>query len=187
MGKGKAERGTRSDDALDLWAHATRDIKPLKQRKPPPVRKTGPKPAAKDIAAPDVPSMATLLAPARPAAKPKHPELAPGAAPGVDARTAERLRRGDYPVDARLDLHGHTQEEAHRALIAFVEQAWRVQRRCLLVITGKGRGEAVGVLKSSLPRWLNEAPLRARILAFATARPRHGGGGAFYILLKRQR
>jgi len=66
------------------------------------------------------------------------------------------------------------------------------QRRCVLIITGKGfraKDGAVqtGILRASVPRWLNEAPNRARILAFASARDRHGGGGALYVLLKRLR
>jgi DNA-nicking Smr family endonuclease len=63
-----------------------------------------------------------------------------------------------------------------------------VGRRCVLVITGKGiwRSEA-GILREMVPRWLNEAPNRARVLAIAHAQPRHGGQGALYVLLKRKR
>jgi DNA-nicking Smr family endonuclease len=121
--------------------------------------------------------------------------LAPGSTKDIDARTAERLRRGELPIDATLDLHGHTAVEAHRALAGFIDRAWRARLRCLLVITGKGRapeaalglGAQVGVIKAGVPRWLNEPGLRARILALSQARPQHGGGGALYVLLKRQR
>jgi DNA-nicking Smr family endonuclease len=120
------------------------------------------------------------------------PELAPDAAPGLDRRSAERLKRGQLPIEARLDLHGLTQEEAHSALLGFLASAEARGLRCVLVITGKGfrkLGETggLGILKSAVPRWLNEAPNRARVLAFSAAQPQHGGGGALYVLLRRRR
>jgi DNA-nicking Smr family endonuclease len=87
-----------------------------------------------------------------------------------------------------LDLHGLTQEEAHRQLDGFLAHAAHAGRRCVLVITGKGVWrEESGILKEMVPRWLNEAPNRGRVLAIATAQPRHGGSGALYVLLKRRR
>lgn len=91
-------------------------------------------------------------------------------------------------IDGRLDLHGMSQAEAHDALTGFVLASHRMGRRAVLVITGKGLyGERSGVLKSAVPRWLNEAPLRDRILAFQPAQPKDGGSGALYVLLKRRR
>jgi DNA-nicking Smr family endonuclease len=101
---------------------------------------------------------------------------------GLDRRTAERLRRGELPIEARLDLHGLTQEEAHAALGRFLGRAHGAGQRCLLVITGKG-----AVLREAVPRWLAEGETRARILASSPAQPRHGGGGALYVLLRRIR
>ena len=122
-----------------------------------------------------------------PAAKHLH-TLTHDAAPGLDRRSVERLRRGELRLEARLDLHGMTQGEAHRALGDFLAQSHRAGRRCVLVITGKGaRGSGDGVLRAAVPRWLNEAPNRARLLAFAPAQPRDGGTGALYLLLRRQR
>jgi len=107
---------------------------------------------------------------------------------GIDRANAERLKRGLHPIAARLDLHGRTQAEAHRELVEFVEASYRGGRRCVLVITGRGLGpDGPGVLKSAVPRWLSEAAVRRRILAVATAQPRHGGAGALYLLLRRQR
>ena len=87
-----------------------------------------------------------------------------------------------------------TQDDAHAALARFVAASRAMGRRCVLVITGKGRppkntigAEGGGVLKQAVPRWLNEPSLRAQILAFATAQPKDGGGGALYVLLKRIR
>lgn len=116
----------------------------------------------------------------------------PGRLPGIDRRTAERLRRGKMPIEARLDLHGHNVEQAHGALNSFIAVNYRAGRRCLLVITGKGSRQqdgqrVIGVLKSALPGWLADGANRDRVLSYATAQPSDGGGGAMYILLRRQR
>ncbi len=116
------------------------------------------------------------------------PCLAHGHIAGVDRRTAERLKRGRLNIDARLDLHGLTQAEAHRALNAFIAASYEAGRRCLLVITGKGyRREDGGVLRGKVPQWLNQSPNRGRVLAFDYAQQRDGGTGALYIMLRRQR
>ena len=116
------------------------------------------------------------------------PPLAPGESPGVDRRTADRFRRGQLEVEARLDLHGLTQEKAHRALASFIQEAHASGLRTVLVITGKGGfGDARGVLREAVPRWLNEGDLRPRVLSCAWAQPKHGGAGALYVLLRRQR
>lgn len=117
------------------------------------------------------------------------PELGPDTAPGLDKRTAARLRRGQLPIEARIDLHGLTRDEAHRALEGFLGSAHDAGKRCVLVITGKGlraSGE-MGVLRDAVPRWLNAPPIRPLILAFRPAPPRDGGAGALYVLLKRKR
>jgi DNA-nicking Smr family endonuclease len=71
----------------------------------------------------------------------KLPALDP-LAPGVDRRTDERLRRGRVDIDGRIDLHGLNQAQAHTALAAFISRGWHEQRRCVLVITGKGSGDS---------------------------------------------
>jgi DNA-nicking Smr family endonuclease len=127
-------------------------------------------------------------APVEPPRAGQRPSLAapstPG--PGLDRRSAERLRRGERPIEARLDLHGMTQTEAHQALADFIAGAAATERRSLLVITGKG-GARGGVLRAAVPRWLGEPPNRARVLAVAPAQPRDGGLGALYVLLRRRR
>jgi DNA-nicking Smr family endonuclease len=118
------------------------------------------------------------------------PPLALDRFAGIDRANAERLKRGKHPVEARLDLHGMTQDEAHRALAGFIRGARAGGRRCVLVITGRGRGKELhggGVLKSAVPRWLEEPELRQHLLAIATAQPRDGGGGALYVMLRRTR
>jgi DNA-nicking Smr family endonuclease len=107
---------------------------------------------------------------------------------GIDRATAERLKRGQHRIEARLDLHGMTQAEAHRSLYAFIAASREAGRRCVLVITGLGLGRnGSGVLKSSVPRWLEEPALRGQILAIAPAQVHHGGAGATYLLLRRRR
>jgi DNA-nicking Smr family endonuclease len=107
---------------------------------------------------------------------------------GIDRASAERLKRGRYLIEARLDLHGKTQAEAHHALAAFIHSSSRSGLRCVLIITGRGLGpNGPGVLKSTVPRWLEEAGLRRQILAIAPAQPRDGGAGALYLLLRRHR
>ena len=109
----------------------------------------------------------------------------PAPAPtGAVPRAIDRqTKRGRVEIDARLDLHGMTQEQARRALATELMRAAKRGHRCLLVITGKGfQGE--GVLRTQLPSWLNGADLRPMIARYAQAHARHGGGGAWYVFLK---
>jgi len=150
-------------------------------------RRASPEPAAEDPA-PPLPPHAVTPRGAAPKKSTAMPALTPGHAPGVDRRTAEKHRRGRLPVEARLDLHGLTQEEAHRALERFLPHAQESGCRSVLVITGKGaRDGARGVLKEAVPRWLNLPPLRPLILSFSWAQPKDGGSGALYVLLRRVR
>jgi DNA-nicking Smr family endonuclease len=105
----------------------------------------------------------------------------------IDGNTFEKLRKGKIPVEAILDLHGMTQAQAHQNLIGFVTRAFQSQKRCVLVITGKGNrnpGE-VGILKSRLPDWLNIPPLENMVLSHTQSKQKHGGSGAFYLYLKK--
>lgn len=164
-----------------LWRAATRDVAPLAESdaaEAEPPASTEP---------PQSPPAAKVKPRLAPRAKPKPlPDLTPSVTPGLDRRSAERLKRGQRPIEARLDLHGMTQEEAHPALDHFLARADAAGQRCVLVITGKG-GRGGGVLRAAVPRWLNEAPNRARLLAFTPAQPKDGGGGALYVLLRRHR
>jgi DNA-nicking Smr family endonuclease len=112
----------------------------------------------------------------------------------MDRRRFEKLRRGRLEPDARLDLHGLTAERAHAALTSFVLGAHAREQRLLLVITGKGRPDAVairphrhGILHHSVPHWLAAPPLVGHVLQVAQAHQRHGGAGAFYVYLRRRR
>ncbi len=169
------------NDELSLWREVVRDVRPLAGRGAGPQSTAPPAPAAETGG-----STAEARLRREPISVP--PPRRSGAAPGLDKRSAQRLRRGQYPIEARIDLHGVTQQEAHAALSAFVMSTHEASKRCLLVITGKGLGRAEGgVLRQMVPRWLDQAPLRDRVLAVIPAQPRHGGSGALYVLLRRKR
>ena len=110
---------------------------------------------------------------------------------GIDRNTAERFRKGEMAMDGTIDLHGMSREKAHVALSGFIRHHYDRGSRCLLAITGKGfrqNGEqGRGILREMLPQWLAEPGLRGIILAFDVAKPKHGGSGAYYILLRRAR
>ncbi len=112
------------------------------------------------------------------------PALTHGSAPGLDRRTQINLRRGKVGIEARIDLHGMTQEQAHRALSDFLADSQAAGRRAVLVITGKGAG-GTGILRDAVPKWLNEGANRKRVRAFSHAQPKDGGEGALYVLLKK--
>ncbi|MDX1736761.1 MAG: Smr/MutS family protein [Alphaproteobacteria bacterium] len=112
--------------------------------------------------------------------------LSHGDSPGVDRRTAQRLKRGRLDIDARLDLHGHSLATAHQRLNSFVFSSHKAGHRCILVVTGKG-DKGKGVIRASVPQWLNDVPLRPMILSYSYAQPADGGEGALYVLLKRKR
>jgi DNA-nicking Smr family endonuclease len=181
-----------TEDEAALWQTIAKTAKPLKRR-----RKSEAKPAATpaSVTAPAVKpikpkSTSPSKAPAAPTPKPAPPPnpLAHGASTGIDKRQAERFRRGKTPIEGRIDLHGRTQQEAHDDLHHFLSRAHAAGKRCVLVITGKGMtGGKIGVLRENVPRWLNEPGLRRHILAFDYAEPQHGGEGALYVLLKRQK
>ena len=122
--------------------------------------------------------------------------------PDVDRRTAQKLRRGQLPIDARIDLHGDRQHRAQQRLTRFILASHSAGHRCVLVITGKGtrhrrqpdvamtgdvNDPQPGVIRRRLLDWLSAPALRPLILAVKTARPGDGGRGAFYVLLRRNR
>jgi DNA-nicking Smr family endonuclease len=115
---------------------------------------------------------------------------APAPLTSLDRRLRQRLVRGRIGLDARLDLHGRTQAQAHDALVRFLRASRAEGARIVLVITGKGTRSAEeerGVLRRQVPLWLRSPQLRETVLGFETAGPAHGGEGAFYVRLRRAR
>jgi DNA-nicking Smr family endonuclease len=159
-----------ANSGATLWQRATRDVEPL-------VPRTQPAPQ------PPLPRQSPAPRPEPARTAPSQP-IALDRFAGIDRANAERLKRGRHKIEARLDLHGMTQDEAYRALLGFIRIARATGKRCVLVITGRGRIGG-GVLKAAVPRWLDEPALRPHLLAIATAQPRDGGAGALYVMLRR--
>jgi DNA-nicking Smr family endonuclease len=109
----------------------------------------------------------------------------------LERRDKQRLVRGTQTIDARIDLHGRTQSEAHAALLGFLRRAQAQGARFVLVITGKGGGPGSsgerGVLKRHVPLWLRLPEFRLLVLAIEDAHVAHGGEGALYVRVRRPR
>ena len=182
----KRQSGPLRPEDRALWAHVTHDVTPLtgKQADSPDLTDRR---ENEDQSQCIQPRAQRLVEPPKTATP--HLSYAHGQAPGLEKRTQMRLRRGQVAIEARLDLHGMTQSQAHDRVYRFLEAARNNGLRTVLVITGKGlrRDGQIGVLRSAVPRWLNEPPLRDWIKAFDHAAPRDGGEGALYILLRRRK
>jgi DNA-nicking Smr family endonuclease len=162
-----------SPEERRLWSRVARTVRPAPGRKLE-AEEDDPAPAASVGAGPGLAIAST--APQRPR-RLGAPE---------DLSGQRRIRRGQSEIDARLDLHGHTQDTAHRELVSFILREHAAGSRCILVITGKGR-LGTGVLRTRLFEWIGDPGLRAMIAGYARAHPRHGGEGAVYIFLKAKR
>jgi len=193
-----------SDDDRAVWALAAETTEPLKRAKgrvhpaaealgeaegrkaPPAARAPHEKPAA--------PSKTAATAAKSPPA-PKPPAVPPLG--DVTPNDARKLRSGRIEIEARIDLHGMRQGEAHTALRRFIGSCHARGLKWVLVITGKGapqrRGvdaafeeRETGVLRRNVPRWLAEPDLRAMVVGYKTAAIRHGGEGAIYVQVRRR-
>ena len=182
MSKPPAKPSNRSDDEA-LFRKAMADVTPL-QHDTVELRPKPPRPQRR-AATPDQP----------PAARQgfiEHQHLQPlkaedalfFARPGLQQRLLRRLKRGEIPIEARLDLHGMSIAQAGAQLETFLALAESQGLRHLLLIHGKGQrsGQGHSLLKTQVNHWLRHCPL---VLAFATCRPQHGGSGALYLLLRR--
>ena len=121
--------------------------------------------------------------------------LAIGNMADIDAATARRFRKGEYKVQAELDLHGCTEKQAYEKVIDFIKNAYLRQLRCVSIITGKGLHvkdddlifKSRGVLKERVPQWLNLPEIRPLILAIDNPPAENGGSGVIKLLLRRKR
>jgi DNA-nicking Smr family endonuclease len=116
-------------------------------------------------------------------------EYVEGARLGLDPRLLSQLRRGEFSVQAHLDLHGMIQGDAKEAVTNFIVDSVRKGRRTVLIVHGRGLRSPGGlpVLKHAAAQWLSHGIAGGYVLAFATARPNDGGAGAVYVLLRRDR
>jgi DNA-nicking Smr family endonuclease len=105
----------------------------------------------------------------------------------LDPRELRRLRRGEYAVDGKLDLHGLSADEARQSLEAFVKKRALDGDRVVLVVHGKGSHSprGVAVLRGEIAAWLSQGRSARHVAAFATAPADHGGTGAVLVLLAR--
>jgi len=180
-----------------LWKKVARSVTPLDEARKraleegdsaPPAERTGRDDVTKDTApeaTPRLPQRHAYKAPAT-----HHPPVP------HDRSTEKRVRRGRVEIDARLDLHGLTQDRAYASLRHFLMMAHASGYRTVLVITGKGLKarerevepwdyvEEPGVLRRKLPEWLGLPEFRQYVSGLAPAHIRHGGGGAFYVTLR---
>jgi DNA-nicking Smr family endonuclease len=114
-------------------------------------------------------------------------EYIEGRVSGLDPALVRKLRRGEFSVQAHLDLHGWSRAEAKAEVDAFLRRSREQGKRCVLLVHGRGlhSKDQVPVLKEALRTWLATARFGRHVLAFATARPQDGGAGAVYVLLRR--
>ena len=164
---------------MALWAHVAASVKPLPGRKIP-VVKAQTMSMAQALLESLAPSQTKATTTA--ALKPLVP---------IERRLRQRVARGQIGIDGVLDLHGMRQDEAHRALIHFLQRKHHEGAMLVIVITGKGlskSGESErGVLKRLVPHWLADAGLRRLIIGFEDAALNHGGTGALYVRIRRNR
>ncbi len=183
-------RRSLSEEERALWDTVTRAVAPLPKRK---ARKVDTRASEKEaVAIPAAPTrpraIAKTVAPAMPPPRSAPPPLAP-----LGRRLKQKIGRGSEPIDARIDLHGMTQADAHAALGHFLRRAQHDGARVVLVITGKGaRADSGGyaergVLKRQVPMWLESSELRSYVVGFESAGVGHGGAGALYVRVRRYR
>ena len=167
-----------SDHDRRAWAIVARTVRPAPGRALPEI----------DPAAPERVSAGPSPDPARAAPQTHRPPTRAPASPGplADVSNHRPARRGQLEVEARLELHGHTQDTAFRELAGFLLTQRALGTRCVLVITGKGRLGG-GVLRSRFLDWIGTAEIRPLLAGYSRAHARHGGEGAFYLLLKARR
>ncbi len=184
MSRDREKHGRAHDDAL--WEAVKKTIKPLKKpfAKPLVESKDDQKPIAARPQKPKPPARTPQL----PKSTPPH-ALPPLTA--IDRRARQKIARGRVEIDARLDLHGMKQNEAREHLSAFLHRAQARGKSLVLVITGKGtaapEGAERGVLRRAVPLWLSLPEFRALVIGFEEAAPAHGGAGALYVRIRRNR
>ena len=174
-----------SDEEIDLWIAVAKSVARRKGAKLPSPRKIQPQPVE---AAPAVSEVERR----RPPPAPK-PQSAPPLAP-LERRLKRQLAQGRSAIDQSIDLHGMNQAQAHQALRGFLIYAQAQGDRLVLVVTGKGAPKSQfkeannfepGVLRRSVPHWLQAPEMRGIVLGFEEAGRAHGGSGALYVRLRR--
>lgn len=180
-------RRSLSDEEEALWSSYARAIKPLRPGKAKSATKSATKPAAAPRVQESPPAPRGEVKPPLVRAQAKPLPLSP-----IDRRFKQRVARGRDEIEARIDLHGMTQREAHAALFQFLHRAQTDGMRVALVVTGKGTmardsTSERGVLRRQVPLWLALPEFRRFIVGFDEAHVSHGGQGALYVRVRRAR
>lgn len=182
-------------EEIALWQSVASKAERLHPDRPQPLPKPLPKPRPRKPH-PVTGALGATGSPAPPktgaASRPDRPTAV---APGMDRKKFGRMKRGKLAPEARLDLHGQRVASAHPALVRFILASQASGLRLVLVITGKGRDRDEpgpipvpnGVLRTQVPQWLSMPPLAQAVLQVETAHVSHGGGGAYYVYLRRSR
>lgn len=202
MSRRKGPRGLRPEEA-ELWdiiAARTRPMHPARRKKidaeaeTPPAKPAPARTAVEPIAPFRLGTAATAMPPAHDLASPLSDTLKTSPV-RMDHKAHRKMTQGRLTPEARIDLHGMTLAAAHPALTRFIAQSFDRGLRLVLVITGKGKTREddgpiplrPGVLRHQVPQWLASGPLRPLVLQVAQAHQKHGGSGAYYVYLRRQR
>jgi DNA-nicking Smr family endonuclease len=186
----RGKKGTLSPEDRELWGKVARTLTPLDADRARDLETE----LARAVAdapekAADAPATSTAIK-APPAVTPPKP-LMP--LHQLDHRHRRKLVRGVKAIDARIDLHGLTQHQAHERLRGFLHLAQARRHRIVLVITGKGDAsnraymDERGVLRRMVPQWLAMPDLRSVVLGYEEAHASHGGAGALYVRIRKRR
>ncbi len=163
-----------------LWSRIAATVRPMPGKTAIPA--LPPEPSAK--APPTFVKTPARIQPSPPRATTPPQRPIPVASATLDGGWDRRLRQGDIRPDRVIDLHGHTLATAHYVLENALDSA--DGDRIILIVTGKGRHDRPGRIKAELSHWLDSTNLRHKIAALRPAHPRHGGTGAFYLILRRR-
>jgi DNA-nicking Smr family endonuclease len=188
-------------EELEVWYEVTRTVRSNARLHALPVTETPTLPrsfAHSDAPASPLPDLRIgQLAPARKLTtahlNPSLPDNLARAPLQMDAKTHTKMVRGRLDPQARIDLHGMTVAEAHAELIGFLLSARASGLRLVLVITGKGKSQddrgpipsRLGAIRHQMPHWLRLPPLSGIVQQLSQSHARHGGGGAFYLYLRK--
>lgn len=187
---------SRKPPDFELWLETAKTIKPLRHRasrNPPVAPSGGSVHVKKPVHLPSVPHEHVPS----PLHKPP-PQIT-----GLDRRTTQKLTRGQVEIERRFDLHGTGIEMARVNLLSFLRSSQVMGARNVLVITGKGDSpfsrhtlhgadhfhspERAGRLRRMVTEWFHESEFRSLVAGFQPAHPKHGGGGAYYVRVRRLR
>ncbi len=178
------------DEEAALFLEAVGVVAPVKSRPthaPPPKPRTAAELAIPTEEAESLARLAELVSGEGPFDLADSDEFVEGAVHGLDPGVLGKLRAGEFSTQAHLDLHGQTKDVAKQELDRFVQAARVAGHRCVLVVHGRGlhSKDQIPVLKDGVQAWLTRGRTAKQVLAFCTARPKDGGAGAVYVLLRR--